>query len=166
MSTNLDFHTEVVLREARDEDGRGIRDLIAGVFAEYPDLVFLDEEFPELARAATNYRNMGGRLWVLEDGREIIGSIAIVRSGEPGIDELFKFYLHKSRRGSGLADVLFGKALDFARSRGSKGIVLWTDTRFVSGHRFYEKNGFIRGREERELGDASNSREYVYRRDL
>ena len=59
--------TGVPLREARDGDGPGIGILIAGVFAEYPGIVFLDEEFPELAAPASHYRTRDGRWWVLED---------------------------------------------------------------------------------------------------
>ncbi len=156
----------VQLREARDGDGPGIRKLIAGVFAEYPDLVFLDEEFPELAAPASHYRNLGGRLWVLDEASTIVGSVAVASTDRPGEDELCKLYLCREMRGSGLADILLSQALTFARNRGRRTMVLWSDTRFLSGHRFYEKNGFVRGPEERELGDASKSREYVFRRDL
>ena len=154
------------LREGRDEDGPGLALLISGVFAEYPDIVFLDKEFPELAAPATHFRDRGGKLWVLDESGTIVGSIAVAPSGETGVNELFKFYLVRDKRGSGLAGVLLGQALQFAERRGSRAMLLWSDTRFLSGHRFYEKNGFVRAPGERALHDASNSREYLFRRDL
>jgi len=155
-----------LLREARDSDGPGIGALIAGVYAEYPGIVFLDEEFPELVAPASFYRARDGRWWVLEDEGGIFGSIAVARDDRLGAYELFKLYLRRDRRGSGAADALLSQALAFARTEGGQTMILWTDTRFLAGHRFYEKNGFVRGAEERTLGDASKSREYIFRRDL
>jgi putative acetyltransferase len=42
-------------------------------------------------------------------------------------------------------------------------LVLWTDTRFEAGHRFYEKCGFTRTGETRILDDLSASSEYRFK---
>jgi putative acetyltransferase len=45
-------------------------------------------------------------------------------------------------------------------------VMLWTDTRFHAGHRFYEKAGFTRVAGIRQLHDAAETFEYGYRRTL
>jgi putative acetyltransferase len=45
-------------------------------------------------------------------------------------------------------------------------MMLWSDTRFSRGHRFYEKLGFVRWPGERYLGDVSETWEYHFRKRL
>ena len=68
------------------------------------------------------------------------------------------------RRGSQQRDEVQGEAL--ARAGGAREIVLWSDTRFERGHRFYEKLGFVREPVERYLADASESWEFFFRKSL
>jgi putative acetyltransferase len=44
--------------------------------------------------------------------------------------------------------------------------MLWTDTRFAAGHRFYEKCGFDRTGESRILDDLSQSSEVQFKLDF
>lgn len=151
-------------RPGRDEDGPGVADLIAAVFAEYEGCPFVSEEFPELAAPARHYAAKGGGLWVAEttdDGR-IAGTIALSRA-DGTVFELHKVYLEASLRGRGLAGAMYAAVLAEARARGATALRLWTDTRFVSGHRFYERLGFVRQPVVRCLADATNAWEYAYR---
>ena len=50
--------------------------------------------------------------------------------------------------------------------RDGRTLKLWTDTRFLSGHRFYEKLGFVRQPVVRFLADATDCWEFAYRLDL
>lgn len=156
----------MTLRPATDHDGPALAALIAATFAEYPSCLFLDDEFPELKAPASHYERAGGRLFVAEDGGRLVGSLAAVMTPVAGIGELFKVYAAAAARGTGLAQRLYGEGEAFLRQRGAREIVLWSDTRFARGHRFYEKLGFGREPVERYLADASASWEFFFRKRL
>lgn len=151
------------IRPATDEDGAAIGSLMETIFADYENCVFVEEEFPELKHPASYYAAMGGQMWVAEEDGKIVGSLAIGETLDAGIFELFKVYVAKSSRGQGLAWSMFNLATDLVDSRDGTGIKLWTDTRFVEGHQFYEKIGFKKIPVVRYLGDASDTWEACYR---
>lgn len=155
-----------VIRPALDADGIGIARLIAEVFGEYDGCPFVLAEFPELAAPASHYEKRGGRLFVAEHDGRIVGSFAISSPDGDGIFEINKVYLAREQRGSGLAQRLYATAFDEVRQRGGKTLKLWTDTRFLSGHRFYEKLGFRRQPVVRFLADATDGWEFAYRLEL
>lgn len=154
------------IRHAVDADGAGIARLIAAVFGEYEGCPFVLAEFPELAAPASHYEKRGGRLFVAEDKGAIVGTFAISSPDEDGVFEINKVYLDRERRGSGLAQRLYATAIEEACRRGGRTLKLWTDTRFLSGHRFYEKLGFVRQPVVRFLADATDGWEFAYRREL
>ena len=156
----------MTLRPATDHDGPALAALIAATFAEYPGCLFLDDEFPELKAPASHYERAGGRLFVAEDGGRLVGSLAAVMTPVAGTGELFKVYAAAAARGTGLAQRLYSEGEAFLRQRGAREIVLWSDTRFARGHRFYEKLGFVRQPVERYLADASASWEFFFRKRL
>lgn len=152
------------LRPARDEDGPALARVIATIFADYPGCFYVEAEMPELAAPATHYARLGGALWVIEAGREVAGSLAVAPTRDPQVYELFKVYLSRATRGQGLAGKLLDQALAFCRDRDARRLRLWTDTRFLEGHRFYERNGFVRLPVRRALADASATWEFAYAR--
>lgn len=154
------------IRPARDADGPAVASLIAAVFSEYEGCVFDWSEFPELRAPAAAFAARGGMMWVAARDEAVVGCGAVAPAADAQTFELFKFYVAKTERGSGLAQRLFETALSFARDRGARRIVLWSDTRFLAGHRFYEKHGFARGPEKRFLADLSDSWEYSFSRNL
>lgn len=156
----------MTIRPATDADGAPLAALIATTFAEYPGCLFIEAEFPELKAPASHYERAGGRLFVAEDGGRLVGSLAAVMSPVPGTAELFKVYAAAETRGTGLAQRLYAEGEALARSGGAREIVLWSDTRFARGHRFYEKLGFVREPVERYLADASASWEFHFRKRL
>ncbi len=155
-----------IIRPAQDADGVGIAHLIAEVFGEYEGCPFVLADFPELAAPASHYEKRGGRLFVAEHEGGIVGSFAISSPDSDGIFEINKVYLAQRQRGSGLAQRLYATALDEVLMRGGKTLKLWTDTRFFSGHRFYEKLGFVRQPVVRFLADATDGWEFAYRLEL
>ncbi|WP_319411103.1 GNAT family N-acetyltransferase [uncultured Cohaesibacter sp.] len=152
-----------LIRSATDEDGAAIGKLIASVFADYENCHYIEDEFPELEHPSSYYAAMGGQIWVAEQDGEIVGSLAVSESLTPGIFELHKVYVSKKARGQGLAWSMYNLATDLIDSRQGKTIRLWSDTRFLEGHAFYEKIGFTKVPVIRFLGDFSNSWEYGYR---
>jgi putative acetyltransferase len=163
--------TDLRIRPATDADGDGLAALISGCFAEYEGCLFdRAAEFPELDAIATHFAERGGAIWVAEPEERraghIVGSIACAPTEEAGTVELFKLYVAREIRGRGLARSLLGRVIGFADERGATSVRLFTDTRFLDAHRFYERNGFVRLPGSRSLHDLSNSWEYPYRLSL
>ncbi|MDP3408874.1 GNAT family N-acetyltransferase [Bosea sp. (in: a-proteobacteria)] len=158
-------HPEI--RPARDDDSEPLARLIAACFAEYPNCAFVWDEFPELRAPASHFAAKGGRLWIVDgpDGG-IAGSLAATPLPEQNAVEITKVYAAPAFRGSGLAQALFAEALAFAQAGGHSEMMLWSDTRFARGHRFYEKLGFRRWPGERYLADVSATWEYHFRLSL
>lgn len=156
----------MIIRPATDADGPAVAALIAATFAEYPGCLFVEAEFPELKAPASHYERAGGRLFIAEDDGRLVGSLAAVVTPVPRTAELFKVYAAAETRGTGLAQRLYAEGEALARAGGAREIVLWSDTRFERGHRFYEKLGFVREPVERYLADASESWEFFFRKSL
>ncbi|WP_368416748.1 GNAT family N-acetyltransferase [Falsiroseomonas sp.] len=153
----------VPLRPGRDDDADGFIRLIGDCWSEYPGCVMdVDGEVPELRALATYFAEAGGALWVAERGGRVIGVAATRPMGQDAAYEICKVYVAKDARGSGLAHDLLGAAEAHARAAGAERLVLWTDTRFETAHRFYEKRGFVRQGPIRVLHDLSNSLEFRY----
>jgi putative acetyltransferase len=158
---------DLAIRPGADADGPALRALIAGVFAEYEGCPFVDDEFPELEAPATHYGRRSGQLWVVENGDgRVVGSLAVAATHRAGVFELFKVYLAAPVRGRGLAAGLLGMGIGHARSQGATRLVLWSDTRFVDGHRFYVRHGFHRLPGTRALHDAATTLEFGFSRDI
>ncbi|MBC07642.1 GNAT family N-acetyltransferase [Thalassospira sp.] len=161
---------ELTIRPAFNRDGDGIADLIALVFADYPGCVFdRAGEFPELDAIADDFKADNGRIWVAVDAQErIVGCFGVKYDIATREGELHKVYLHPAARGRGMAQKLMGKALAWLGQTHPecRTVMLWTDTRFEAGHRFYEKCGFARAGESRILDDLSNSSEWQFRFDF
>lgn len=154
------------IRPAVDADGPAVADLIASVFAEYDGCPFVLAEFPELSAPASHYAAKGGALWVLERDGRVVGCFGLSRVDAGPVFELHKVYLAADLRGAGWAGRMYDVAVAEARRRGARGLRLWTDTRFVDGHRFYERRGFARLPVVRYLADATDAWEYAYTLDL
>mgnify|MGYP001829116333 CR=1 FL=1 len=155
-----------LIRCATDHDGDGLGALIAACFAEYPGCVFdRAAEFAELDAIATHFEQLRGALWVAEQGGAIVGSLG-VRPLPSAAVELLKVYVGEPWRGSGLAGRLLEHAVAFACARDAAVLELWSDTRFLRGHRFYEKHGFRRTGESRRLADLSDTVEARFVRPL
>jgi GNAT superfamily N-acetyltransferase len=150
----------IAIRDGTDADSAGAIELIQSVFSEYDGCVFDIAELADLRAPATAYRRRGGRFWVAEASDCLAGMLAMTPHGAAA--EIHRLYVKREHRRNGIARQLMARALEEAAAQGTVSIELWTDTRFVEGHRFYESIGFERQRETRELHDLSNSVEYHY----
>lgn len=154
----------VPVREARDDDAEQLIALIGGVFAEYPGCVLdVDGEVPELRAIASAFRRRGGRFWVAEEGGRVVGCVGRRPAADAREVELCKLYVAKEARRRGLGGALCALVEGEARALGAAAVELWSDTRFKDAHRLYERRGFVRGPETRDLHDLSNSVEFHYR---
>lgn len=156
----------MLLRPGRDSDADGFVALIGRCWEDYPGCVLdLEHEERKLLALESYYAERGGALWVAEDDGVIVGMVASLPA-DAGAWEIAKLYLHPESHGSGLAHRLLDTAEAYAVAGGAKRLTLWTDTRFVRAHRFYEKRSWVRSGPIRALDDLSHSLEFGYAKPL
>ena len=166
------------IRDARDEDGPALIEIIGAAFTDYPGCVLdVDGEMPELRAIASSFQRIGGRFWVAASGERVLGGVGLSPSAAPPPDlappapagvELRKLYVDRRERRAGIGRALCDCVEREARARGTAFVELWTDTRFETAHKLYEARGYVAGRRggdriTRELHDLSGSVEYYYR---
>ena len=156
--------TGLTIRAARDDDGDALAALIEPIYLEYEGVLFLLDEIPELGRIASTFSAANGAFWCAERDGVVVGSVGFAPSGD-GV-ELKKLYVAKSERQHGLGARLVTLVEEAARRRGAAYVELWSDVKFVTAHRFYERRGYLRDGRTRELNDASDTVEYYFRREL
>lgn len=158
--------TDISVRPVKDNDAEGLFTLIGGCFAEYEG-VFLDRDGldSDLKSYETYIRELGGQGFVAERGGRIVGSVACGPSGENSW-EVKRLYLSDTLRGSGMGLKLLHMIEHIARSAGASHMDAWSDTRFLRAHSFYEREGYVKCPETRDLNDISNSVEYYFIKQL
>jgi GNAT superfamily N-acetyltransferase len=161
------IHAATAIRPARDDDAQDLYGLVTLCFAQYPGC-YLDphDDMPDLARAGTCYRDTGGGLVVVEDERGRVGACCGIDFAQPGAGELHRLYVRPDMRRRGIAGALIAHCEALARANAAARIVFWSDTRFTDAHRLYERTGYRRTGQMRNLGDISNSVEFFFVREL
>jgi putative acetyltransferase len=151
----------VLLRPATDDDSAGVIALIARVFVEYPGCILdVEREEPGLRAPASSY----DRFWVAELDGAVVGCIAC--SLGDGVAELKKLYVDRAARRQGLGRRLIALVEEAARDHRAARIHLWTDTRFEAAHAVFERLGYHRLPETRDLHDLSGTTEYHYEKEV
>ncbi len=94
-----------------------------------------------VAELAGRGKRKGERVWIARDGRERLGSVALVREDETTA-RLRLLLVEPRARGRGLGEALVGECVGFARRSGYRRIVLWTESILEGARRLYLKAGF------------------------
>jgi putative acetyltransferase len=78
-----------------------------------------------------------------------------------------RLYLDRSLRGAGTGTLLMRWAVEWALAHELTRVEFWSDSRFARAHRFFEKCGFIRTGEVRQMNDGAEPyAEYFFHGDL
>lgn len=88
-----------------------------------------------------DYQPAWERCWVAERGDERVGSVFVVRKSKT-VAQLRLLILAPQARGLGLGGRLTDECIAFARSKGYKKMVLWTNSCLDSARAIYRKRGF------------------------
>lgn len=116
----------------------------------------------DLEHPDTSYQSV----WVaVYDGR-VVGSVAIRLIDDGAAAELKRMYLQPEFRGRGLGRALLNHAIDWAKQRRCRSIVLDTSTAMTSAQRLYESAGFVRSGTRTEMGAHGSRCELLYKLDL
>lgn len=94
-----------------------------------------------VAELAGRGRQRGERVWIARDGKDRLGSVALVREDD-ATARLRLLLVEPKARGRGLGEALVGECLGFARRSGYRRVVLWTESILEGARRLYSKAGF------------------------
>ena len=137
---------EYIIRELEEKDNKNIERVIRYCLKEYgADHEGTAWADPQLGEFSAVYNTEGRKYWVAEaaDG-SIVGGAGIGEAeGSPGVCELQKMYCLPEARGTGVAQELMVKALEYAKGYYDK-CYLETFSNMIPAQKFYKKHGFER----------------------
>ena len=153
-----------VIRPVRDSDADGLIRLIDVCWSAYEGCILdVDAEEPQLRAMRSHFDALGGEYWIAEGaGGLVAAGGGWAPAADPAGAELHKLYVLAELRRQGIARRLVAMAEATARSRGSRFMELWSDTRFLEAHAFYEALGYRRTGRTRDLNDLSNTVEFHF----
>lgn len=151
-------------RPAQSADATEIQSLIARVYAEYGCTLDLDGLDRHLVDPGRVFREQHGEFWVVESDGRIAATVAI-RFHDDDSAELKSLYVHPDFRRRGWGRALTGFVMAQAVRQGKRRMILWSDARFLSAHRLYQRLGF-RSDGWRVLGDVNRTCEIGFSRAL
>jgi putative acetyltransferase len=133
--------SHLTIRSATNDDRERVAELVFGVLAEYglePDPETTDADLQDIE---ANYLQRGGLFEVIEDGRNLVGSVGLYPVTKTTC-ELRKMYFIPGARGLGLGKYVLERVIARARALGFKQIVLETSSKLIAANRLYNKFGF------------------------
>ena len=119
--------------------------------------------FADLRDPITHYVARGGMFWTLLEGVNPIGCVGVTPHGRAC--ELHRLYLDPACRGRGLGAEMLNVVIEWARTRGMRRVVLWSDVVLTHAHALYRANGFIQ-HGQRYTDDPDLSPEYGFFKNL
>jgi putative acetyltransferase len=135
--------------------------VIAAVFAEYAMTFDPDDFDADLRDVPGAYLARGGTFVVLVDGDRVVGTVAALPQSATTC-ELKRLYLLPGYRGRGYGRALVEHVIGWARERGYRELVAWSDVRLSTAHAVYDRMRYTR-MGERTVDDLDHSREIGFR---
>ncbi len=139
---------KIKIRQAKKSDNDNIAKLIIKVITEIfgrePTNKDDYEDFMNF------YKSRDGVIYVAQDNKKIVGSIAIRRENDNSA-RLRRMYVLKEYRKKGVGEKLFNKVIMFSKKKNYKRIILTTYPEMKDAIKFYEKNGFTKFKEDNAL---------------
>jgi ribosomal protein S18 acetylase RimI-like enzyme len=132
---------DYALREATNADVPAVWTLISGVLCSYGITTNRQTTDKDLTDLEANYWNRKGAFFVLLNGQQVIGTVAL-RHETDAICELCRMYLAPQYRGQGLGRRLLQLCLREATERGFVEVHLKTATVLVEAISLYKRAGF------------------------
>lgn len=129
-----------VIREYRKGDEEAINRVIKSVFDEYGWLWDPKTENKDTYSVEEHYHRTGGGFWVLENGDEVVGTVAL-RGKEDGLCGLYRVYVPSQHRGHGYGRTLFRFAVEKAKQLGYERMEIWSDKTLDVSHIMYKNAG-------------------------
>lgn len=125
------------------EHAAGVVSLILHIQKSEFEIPITLEAQPDLQDIPAFYMRGAGNFWVALDGPSVVGTVALLGSGNHQA-ALRKMFVAASHRGAqhAVARRLLDTLLHWCRSRSIAQVYLGTTAKFLAAHRFYEKSGF------------------------
>ena len=127
---------KIKIREYRKTDENNVKNIINECLIEIFGKPHPEDKWENF----NEYKRNGGKFYLAEENKIIIGSIAIINKGNYGI--LKRMYIKKEYRGKGISQELLRKIIAFARKKKYKKIELTTHPKMKRAKLFYLKNDF------------------------
>jgi GNAT superfamily N-acetyltransferase len=94
-----------------------------------------------------HYNPQRERCWIAEMGGQIVGSAFVVQDSQE-VAKLRLLLVDPRARGIGLGKRLVDECIRFARRKGYRKMVLWTNNVLVTARNIYRRAGFVLVRQE------------------
>jgi len=145
------------IRRATNNDSNEIISLITSIYNEYGEIMYTEGADRDLLDIRGNYHAKGGDFIVMvNEVDEIIGSHATLPiNTKDGVLTFRRLYLKKNYRGEGAGKKLMDWAVKWSIENQFNRVEFWSDVRFKRAHDFFEKYGFLKSGEIREMNDGA-----------
>lgn len=141
----------------------GIAIVIKGVYEEYGLTWDPDDYHRDLYTVQETYIDSGGFFSALVHNDTVIGTVAGLDRGEEA--EIERLYLLRRYRGRGYGRRMTEYFLNWARIKGHRRAIAWSDKNFTDAHQMYKRMGFaLIG--DRVLDDPDESPEWGFKLNL
>jgi len=133
--------TDAAIRPFESWMHEAVIDVIRSVHDEYGFTWEYAGYHRDLYDVPAHYLLPGGMFWVLMFGERIVGSVGVTPHGREC--ELHRLYLRKEARGGGMGQRMLDTTLAWARDRGFRSMLAWSDVKLGLAHKLYLNNGFV-----------------------
>lgn len=85
----------------------------------------------------------GGHIFFAKLAGEVVGTVALMSTGQPKVYELSKMAVSPKHRGFKIGQKLMQYCINFAKSNSCEALVLYSNTKLENAIYIYTKHGFV-----------------------